>query len=75
MKNRVISTARAWLHYINHCSPLAYGALLLLILLTAFTCARVCYNMGAADAMRNCRVYSEGRVRIVYAGRVYDHNY
>lgn len=75
MKNRVIYTARAWIHYINNCSPLAYGALLLVVLFTVFTCARFFYNAGAADAMRNCRVYSEGRVRIVYAGRVYDHNY
>lgn len=75
MKTRIISTARAWAHYINNCNRAAYAALLLLVLLTLFTGARFCYNAGASAAMRDCRVYSEGRVRIVYAGRVYDHNY
>lgn len=75
MKTRIFSTLRAWLHYLNHCSRAAYLALLLLVLFTVFTGARFFYNAGASAALRDCRVYSEGRVRIVYAGRIYDHNY
>lgn len=75
MKNRILFILRAWLHYINNCSTLTYCALLLIVLFTLWNGARFFYHAGAYDAMHNCRVYSEGRVRIVYDGRVYDHNY
>ena len=75
MKTRIFSSLRAWAHYLNNCSRAAYLALLLLILFSIVTGARFFFNAGAAHALESCRVYSEGRVRIVYAGRVYDHNY
>lgn len=75
MKTRLFSTVRAWIAYINTCRPAAFAALLLLVLLAVCTAARVCFNAGAAHALESCRVYSEGRVRIVYGGRIYDHNY
>lgn len=70
MTSRIISTLRAWAHYINHCSRAAYVALLLLILLTVISGARFFYNAGAAHALESCKVYAESRVTLVYNGRV-----
>ena len=75
MKTRIFPTVRAWVAYINTCSRAAYIALILVVLFTVFTGARFFFNAGAAHALESCRVYSEGRVRIVYDGRIYDHNY
>ena len=70
MKTRILSTLRAWLYYINHCSRAAYLALLLLVLLTVCTGARFFFNAGAAHALESCKVYAESRVTLVYNGRV-----
>ena len=66
---------KTWIRYINNCRIAAYIALLAIVLLTVATGARVCFNAGAAHALENCSVFSESRVRIVDAGRIYDHNY
>lgn len=70
MKTRILSTLRAWLHYVNHCSRAAYLALLLIVLFTVCTGARFFFNAGAAHALESCKVYSESRVTLVYNGRV-----
>lgn len=70
MKTRILYTLRVWLHYINHCSRAAYLALLLLLLLTICTGARIVFNAGAAHALESCKVYAESRVTLVYNGHI-----
>lgn len=70
MKARILSTLRAWLRYVNHCSRAAYLALFLIVLLTVCTGARIIFNAGAAHALESCKVYAESRVTLVYNGHI-----
>lgn len=72
MLHRVSSHVRALARYISTCRPLAFAALLLIVLATVATAARCVFKAGAAHALASCRVYAESPVRIVYAGRVYN---
>lgn len=72
MVRRILLCARAWARYISTCRPLAFAALLLIVLVTVATAARCVFNAGAAHALASCRVYAESPVRIVYAGQVYN---
>lgn len=71
MKLRLRSTLRAWVRYLNTCRPAAYIALLLVLLVTVCTAARIVFDAGAAHALQTCRVYANEPVRLVYDGRVF----